>query len=165
MAMKTNCLKQTVSHTLACIIELSNVTDLPTEWPLLARSNVTDLSTEWPLMVRSYVTNLPTDVVRSNVSDLPKCQWRLHWVAIHGEVKCQTSPPPVEKSNVTDLPTVRYIDKIWHMSITFSALISVKVWQRSCKYFLHLPIPSNAKFGTRLPTYLYAVGGAPSPKF
>ena len=61
--------------------------------------------------------------------------------------------------------TMRYIDNICHTFITVSALTSVKVWERSCNCFLHLPIPPNGKFGTRLPMYLYWAGGATRPNF
>ena len=59
---------------------------------------------------------------------------------------------------------MRYIDKTWNMFITFSALISVKVGERSCNYLLHLSILPYVKFGTMLPMYLYGVGGVSGPK-
>ena len=40
---------------------------------------------------------------------------------------------------------MRNIDKMCRMFLIFGAIISVKVWERSCNYFLHLPIPPNIK--------------------
>ena len=44
--------------------------------------------------------------------------------------------------------------EIYWQDLTVSILISVRVWERSCKYFLHLLTPSNVTYGTRLLMYI-----------
>ena len=52
---------------------------------------------------------------------------------------------------------MRYIDKMWHMFQTVSALIPVNIWKIPCNYFIYLPIPPNVKYGTRLPMCMECV--------
>ena len=50
---------------------------------------------------------------------------------------------------ISFLFAVRYINKIWHMFITFSSLIYVKVWERSSQLFVTLAHRDQLAQGSR----------------